>query len=388
MKKYISLIVTCAIFTLFSSERSAFSAEKSVPIIRVCILDDQDNVGVYVKGKYTVTSFGSSKILWSGDTWERKIAVDKTGLIIDDKLADPSGIHINAQDGANIWVNNKGFRGNIDVVKKANQKLMVINHLPVESYLYGVLRHEVSHYWPVEVLKAQAIAARTFALYEARQRKLQPYDLRSDIYSQVYGGRDLEKWTTTKAVDLTKGQVLTYKGDIFPTYYHATCAGYTEDASKLWDMDLATLKGVPCNFCIRSPHYKWSKDIAPDVIASKLKEAGYKVGKVVSIGVLSRNRSRRVEKVEIKDNTGISYVLTGKKFRQMIGPNDIRSTNFYVAHRWGRFIIYGFGWGHGVGLCQWGAYGMAKSGRTAEAILKYYYPGSEITTIDKIANKL
>jgi stage II sporulation protein D len=256
--------------------------------------------------------------------------------------------------------------------------------VPLEEYLYGVMYHEVSPRWPMESLKAQAIAARTFALYQAIQNKDQPFDLRNDIYSQVYGGKTSEKWATNKAIDLTRGQVLTYDKKVFPANFHATCAGSTEDASSLWYIDIPPLDGGKCDFCASSPHYKWSKEISFWALCEKMKDNGYRVGKIISADVLSRNKSGRVEKMEIKDDEGTSVVISGKDFRQMLGPNDIRSTKFNISQKWDNLIFDGLGWGHGVGLCQWGAFGMAAKGKKVDEILRYYYPGSEITTIDKL----
>jgi stage II sporulation protein D len=258
--------------------------------------------------------------------------------------------------------------------------LNLINNVELENYLYGVLYHEVSHRWPIEVLKAQSIAARTFALHQREQSKLAPYDLRNDIYSQMYGGKTSEKWSTTRAVNLTKGKVLVYNGGLLPAYYHATCAGRTEDASNLWNIDLAPLKGVECKYCKDSPHYKWHKEISLWEIENRLKANDYNIGKIASLNILSRNKSGRVDKLEIKGESGASLILTGKDFRQMIGPNDVRSTNFTISLKWEHAIFDGYGWGHGVGLCQWGAYGLGRRGKKAEEILKFYYPGTEIAT--------
>ncbi|MBI4974249.1 MAG: SpoIID/LytB domain-containing protein [Candidatus Omnitrophica bacterium] len=224
-------------------------------------------------------------------------------------------------------------------------------------------------------------------MYQKRQNALQPYDLRSDIYSQVYGGSTSEKWSTTRAVNLTKGKILVYNGDIFPSYYHATCAGHTEDASNLWNIDLPPLKGVECDSCKYSPHYKWVKGIPLWEITNKLKENGYKTGRIASIIILSKNSSGRIEKIEIKDEAGVSLILTAKDFRQMIGPNAVRSTKFDISIKGSQAYLQGYGWGHGAGMCQWGAFGMARKGKKAEEILKIYYPGAEIMTIDKLKGK-
>ena len=336
MNRAAYLVMAIALSIMAVSAARLFADNTAEPIIRVLIMDDKDSV---------VTNKG-----WDGNT----------------------------------YVNGRRFRGSVDITRKDNGKLMVINRLPLDEYLYGVLYNEVSHRWPIEVLKAQAIAARTFALYQIRQNKSQYYDLRNDIYSQVYGGKTSEKWSTTAAVNKTKGQVLVYKGDIFPAYYHATCAGHTEDASNLWNVNLPVLKGVPCNFCSDSPHYKWTKEIPLRVLEEKLRTYGYKSDKVSVVTILSRNRSGRADKIEIRDGTGITVSLTGKDFRQMLGPNDIKSTKFELSIQGNSLVVQGLGWGHGVGMCQWGAYGMARAGKKADEILKYYYPGAEVSTIDKV----
>ena len=105
---------------------------------------------------------------------------------------------------------------------------------------------------------------------------------------------------------------------------------------------------------------------------------------MVSVNIISRNSSGRAEKVEIKDDAAVSVILTAKDFRQILGPNEMRSTKFDCSIRWNKLMLNGSGWGHGVGMCQWGAYGMARKGKKAEEILQYYYPGAEITTIDKL----
>lgn len=359
-------------------------ADGSDTVMRVLIIDDKPSVFLALKGKYKISEINSGRILMEGPYLDAQIAGTKTGLRIGNKESNVYGFKVKVLRDSNIYVDGRRFRGDIDIIRKDNLKLEVINYIGLDDYLYGVLYHEVSHRWPLEVLKAQAIAARTFALYQAKQNKSQPYDLRSDIYSQVYGGRTSEKWSTTHAVDVTRGRVLAYNGDILPAYYHATCAGFTEDAVNLWNVDLPPLKGVSCNFCVYSPHYKWTKNIALWDLARKLKDANYKIDKIASVNILSKNRSGRVDKLEIKDDTGVAIVLTGKDFRQMMGPNELRSTKFDSSIKGNNLVLSGFGWGHGVGMCQWGAFEMAKQGKKAEEILQYYYPGAEITTIDKV----
>lgn len=387
MKRLFYFIIICLSIILLKPADIISQEKPSIPL-RICVIDSKDRINLILKGGYKIYEINSDRVLMEGSRLKAFVRTAKGGLVIGDKEIKVTGVKVRVYKDSNIFIDGRRFRGDIDIVRKDDLKLLVINKVDLEDYLYGVLYHEVSHRWGQEVLKAQAIASRTFAVYQAKQNKLQPYDLGSDIYSQMYGGRTSERWATTRAVDLTKDMVLSFNGDIFPTYYHATCAGHTEDASNLWNVDLPPLKGVECNFCKKSPHYRWTKDIPLWEIENKLEGNGYKVGKIASISVLSKNKSGRIDKLEIKDEAGVSIILTGKDFRQMLGPNNVRSTNFEPSIKWSNLALKGYGWGHGVGMCQWGAYGMARKGKNAEEILKFYYPGAEITTIDKIKDKL
>ncbi|MFH0763534.1 MAG: SpoIID/LytB domain-containing protein [Candidatus Omnitrophota bacterium] len=379
MKKLFCIPVVMAMLALAMTGDALSAGQECEITLRVLILDDRDSVNLALKGKYKIYPINSDAVVMEGPCLAANVTAANAGIRIGKSQLVLPAVKVKVARDSNIYVDSRRFRGDIDIIRKDNGKLMVVNYIGLEDYLYGVLYHEVSHRWPAEVLKAQAIAARTFALYQARQNRLQPYDLRSDIYSQVYGGRTSEKWSTTRAVNLTKGGVLAYNGNIIPAYYHAACAGHTEDASNLWNIDAPYLKGVQCGWCKDSKHYRWRKEISLRELADKLKSGGYKIGKIASVAVLSKNRSDRVDKIEIKDDAGISVVLTGKDFRQLIGPNEVRSTKFDASVKLNSLVLEGMGWGHGAGMCQWGAYGQARKGKKAEEILKFYYPGTEIS---------
>lgn len=358
------------------------------PILRVLVIENKDNVLMVIKGGYRIYSIPSDKLLTGGYILHTVVSASDQGIMFGQRDLKFSKIRIVVPESAYIYIDGRAFRGSVDIVRKDNAKLMVINRVPLEEYLYGVLYNEVSHRWPIESIKAQAVTARTFALYQARQNKLQDYDLTNDIYSQVYSGATSERWATTRAVKLTAGKVLAYNGDIFPAYYHATCGGRTEDASSLWNIDLPCLKSVECSYCKESPHYKWTKIVLLKDLEKKLSGGGYKVGSIKKIEVLSRDNSGRADKVEIKDEADVSCILTAKDFRHMLGPNDVRSTNFEVSINGDKLVLKGIGWGHGVGMCQWGAKGQSDKKKKCEQILELYYPGAQITTIDKISGKL
>ncbi|MDO8535740.1 MAG: SpoIID/LytB domain-containing protein [Candidatus Omnitrophota bacterium] len=387
--KNVLIVILIVLAGLLGIPRESNAVEKkNDPVMRVLVADNRDTISLAAKGTYRVYSVPSEKLLTGGYILHTKVRAGEQGIMFGSRELKFSKIRVTVPDGSLVYIDGRSFRGIVDIVKKDNMKLAVINSVGLEEYLCGVLYNEVSHRWPIEAIKAQGIAARTFALYQARQNKLQDYDLTNDIYSQVYSGATSERWSTTRAVKLTLGKVLTYRGDIFPTYYHATCGGKTEDAANLWNVDIEPLKGSECGLCKESPHYKWTKNIPLVEMEKKLSENGYKIGKIKSVIVMARNKSGRVDKLEIKDDSDVSCVLTGKDFRRMIGPNDVRSTNFEPSINNDKLTLNGIGWGHGVGLCQWGAKGHAGHGKTAEDILKIYYPGAEVTTIEKIAGKL
>lgn len=388
MRRILVLFLILSMSLLAIGAGNQANKKTTNPVLRVLVIDNKDNVLMVIKGSYRIYSISSDRLLTGGYILHTIVSASDQGIMFGQRDLKFSKIRVVVPESAYIYINGRAFRGSVDILRKDNMKLMIINRVPLEEYLYGVLYNEVSHRWPIESIKAQAITARTFALYQARQNKLQDYDLTNDIYSQVYSGATSERWATTRAAKLTAGKALTYKGDIFPTYYHATCGGHTEDASNLWNIDLGCLKGVDCNYCKESPHYRWTKAFMLGDIEKKFNDNGYKSGKIKNVDIVSRNNSGRIDKIEIKDESGVSCILTVKDFRQMIGPNDVRSTNFEPSINGDKLVLKGMGWGHGVGMCQWGAKGQSDKKKKCEEILEFYYPGTEITTIDKIAEKL
>ncbi|MFC1624478.1 SpoIID/LytB domain-containing protein [Candidatus Omnitrophota bacterium] len=324
-----------------------------------------------IKGPYRMVDFKTGKSLREGK--------NLVNFTVSSKDIDPEGIKVLPEERTRVYINGRQFRGLIDISKDKQDNLLIINHIDLEEYLYGVLYHEVSHRWPIEVLKAQAIAARTYALYQKLVSQDEYFDLTSDVYSQVYGGRSSETWRTTRAVNLTRGRVLISSGKIFPSYYHATCGGHTSRASTIWDIDAPVLQGKVCNFCKASPHYEWKKELDMEYIQKRVQEAGYKI-QVVSMEALERDPSGRILEVALNGKNS-NVGLKGNEFRLLVGPDIIKSTNFEIRFK-GKYVIFeGKGWGHGVGMCQWGAYYMARSGWNVDEILEYYYSGAEIASV-------
>ncbi len=356
---------------------SAF-AENTKNVIRVAVLKDAKELVLGIKGNYEIYSLKNEVFLSKGkNLWSAHIKPTDHGFKMDDVNFKIYGIKVISKNGGVIKVNNKEFRGNIDIIRTKDVSLLVVNHVDLEDYIKGVLYNEVSHKWPLEVLKAQAIVSRTFALYQKYYSKNPDYDLTDDIYSQVYGGKNSEKYLTNKAVDLTKGEVLVYNKKLIPAYFHATCGGKTEDASNLWKTNLPPLKGTVCTYCKESPHFNWKTEMNLEEIRNKLSRNYVDMDSIKSIEIKSKNSTGRIDILIIKTDNG-ELLIPAKDFRILMGPNIIRSTNFEVAINNGTAEFSGTGWGHGVGMCQWGAYGLATLGVKAEEILKFYYPKTKI----------
>ncbi len=375
MLKTIVVIFTAAACCLLPAA-CCFSAEKYA---RVAIAQDVERFGLSVNGSYSIIDARDKKILSSGKFLTATASCGKAGIIIDGVEYKTDRLFIQAADPEVVVINGRRYRGNIRLIKKDNLHLLVVNDAELEDYIKGILYHEVSHYWPEEVLKAQAVVCRTYALYQMAENSSHDFDVTNDVYSQVYGGKTSERYRTNKAVEETKGIVLVYNGNVFPAYFHATCAGHTENASLLWDIYLPPLKGVSCAFCKESPHFNWHQVIALSDLKDTLVKAGYKAcGDIKAIEILGRDNSGRARELKIKTSKD-DLALSAKDFRNSLGPNVIRSTNFQVNIAGSDAVFEGLGWGHGVGMCQWGAYFMAKEGRSYKDILQYYYPGSELS---------
>lgn len=383
-KIYPSLII---LILLLTASSHAASSRPTRPIsypVRVAVLMNAPDLTLKIKGGYQIFALPLLEPLKEGVNVNSVVMKpSNSGIIMDSKPFNIYGVKIRTDEATDIVINKRKFRGEMDVIRTEDIKLLAINHLDIEDYIGGVLYHEVSHWWPIEVLKAQAIASRTFAIYKSLEARDQEYDLRSDVYSQVYGGKTSEKFRTNRAVEDTAGRILAYKDQILPAYFHATCGGHTEDAFLLWKTDLAPLKGRPCNYCDKSPHHIWESDMTLASLENKLNDSGYKIRGIKAIKTSSNDPSGRIKEVHIIDQLGIEKIPSNK-FRLAVSPNLIKSTRFTVKIRGDKAFFKGRGWGHGVGMCQWGAYFMAKRGLKAEDILRFYYPGSRIVDLGDV----
>lgn len=302
-------------------------------------------------------------------------------VLLDRQFLNTSRIRLVPHPGEYIKVRGMRYRGQMDIAcHKQNNGLQVVNYIPLEDYIQGVVPNEVPASWPMEALKAQAIAARTFALYKMSGRQGQAYDLDASTNSQVYRGLDSEKEETNLAVKHTLGLTAIYQGKFIAAFYHSNCGGRTDNIRNVWGSRIKYLTGGSCGFCDNNPHSRWTFGITKAKIGAQLRRHNIPVQAVENIEIQGRDSSSRILKIRI-DHTGGSESLKASIFRMIIGADRIRSTNFYIRDHGQRLEFKGQGWGHGVGLCQEGARGMARAGYSYDAILKHYYHGIEIRKI-------
>ena len=347
--------------------------------LRVAVLENEPSVTLNVKGSYRLQRLYTQEVIREGERLDETFYPSGSGVVIGKEETGLVGVRLFPLQAEAVRVNGRRFRGIIDVVRQTEAALLVVNHLDLEEYLYGVLQHEVPHEWPRQMLEVQAILARTYALYKKMENVDKEYDLSSTVLSQMYGGREDEKRRARAAVNQTLGKVLVYQGTLFPTFYHSTCGGHTEDAVavKFLKAEFSPLTGRECPYCTASPYYRWQRGFLYSDLALRLKRAGYEISDLKEIKTGPEDPSGRVTTLDLVFRQG-NLTVPAIDFRLAVGPSELRSTRFRLENGWERVTFVGGGWGHGVGLCQWGAYEMAKRGFSVEQILLFYYPGSEI----------
>lgn len=287
----------------------------------------------------------------------------------------PALIRLQPRAGT-LQLNGRPYRGILEVRRTPQGRLTVINALDLEEYLYGVVRSEMDPRWPSEVLKAQAIAARSLGLYWAGRYAAEGYDVRATTENQVYGGVAAEDPRSTAAVDATRGVVMTFGGRPVFAAYHTDSGGATENSEFVWGSVTPYLRGVDDPYA-RDPAnqtHEWALRLSLADLDGRLQRAGRPVAGLQRLEVAATSPTGRVVSLRAVGGAGIVEVR-GTEFRNAVGPNVLRSTLFTIRSAGDGVEFAGRGFGHGVGMSQWGARGLALAGRDGAAILRYYYTG-------------
>jgi stage II sporulation protein D len=279
---------------------------------------------------------------------------------------------VQPQNGGYVWIGDRWYRGAVEVIPNQN-KLLAVNHVDLEQYLYSVIGAEMGGQFPPEALKSQAVAARSYAIYKSQSTKNRSFDLDNTQSSQVYKGLASETNTTQAAVQATKGQVMTYGGKIILAVFHAASGGHTENVEDIWSSSLPYLRGVP-DYDKGTPGYAWTKTFSAIELSKSLGVNNIKqivpdratpFGSVLSLKAIGDRGEQ---------------TLTGAKVRSLL---KLRSLRFTVTPTSEGFVFNGLGYGHALGLSQWGAYNLAQQGMKYSAILAHYYRGASLAEISE-----
>jgi stage II sporulation protein D len=265
-------------------------------------------------------------------------------------------------------------------VSRQPQGLLLVNELPMEEYVGGTVRGEASDRWPAEALRALAVVARTYAVYQQGRGAGKAFHMVAGNQDQNFAGWVVEGSPAREAARATAGQVLTWEGRVFATFYHSDSGGFTEAARHVFSGEVPPILGVRDEFSMESPNYTWTMTISLAAIGERLRRGGLDVGQVSGVTILERSPSFRVARLAVEHSRGTS-TLRGADFRRLIGYDALKSTLFVPTPQNGAVRFEGRGWGHGVGLSQFGAKGMADRGYTYPQILEHYYPGTALATL-------
>lgn len=298
-----------------------------------------------------------------------------------------------------VKINNAGYRGGVQVKLNENKKMTVINQVYLEEYLYGVVPKEMSASWNQEALKAQAIAARTYSIRNLNKYANQGFDLCATQNCQVYGGIGVEDNRSSMAVDQTRGLVMYYMGEPIQAVYHSSSGGMVDYSQNVWYDSIPYLQGMYDMFSVESKD-SWNFKISGTEIENKLKQSNKNIGELIGITIDSVSEGCRVKKISFIGTQGtVSYEK--ESIRKFFGYSTLKS-NLFVVNNAGvdigpqvglnttylipvqatitgnEFEFRGKGYGHGLGMSQYGAKKMGELGYNFVEILKFYYNGVEV----------
>jgi stage II sporulation protein D len=367
----------------------------TVPPIRVLLgKPARERCRVRIDGPYTVTAVGDFRVLAQGERLEEvEIVATPRGLKIAAQEFPAWRLEVQVHKDGALWVDGVRYRGDLRLFGGPDGRLSAINVAPLEAYLASVLPSEMPADFGLAAQQAQVIVARTYALFHMKTvGRAGNYDVYDSTRSQRYrgmqytdsNGRDLavETERSRRIVAQTRGMALTYRGRLFCSYFSAVCGGHTMAGAEVFGQAAPPLVGVPCEHCAEAPNYRWSVSLPLDEINRKLAEAdlGAPVGKLVAIEVEDPGGGL-MPRVRLKGTIG-EQTVSAAYFRSHIAGSQLPSERFDARVEGENVQFAGRGWGHGVGLCQWGSKRLAAEGKSCVEILAYYYPGAELLRVE------
>jgi len=372
---YIFLILSLIIAVIVLNPILSYAGDE--PFVRL-LIDENSHKAVF-RGEKLIIKMESE------DGW-RTVISGARAVAFDDKGGSLNllGTEIRAKrfsiHGGAYLVSYRGQkrRGSLIISAEASG-ISVVDHILLETYLVGLVNGEISSRWPLEAVKAQVIAARTYALYKM-EKKNDLFDLRGDVSDQVYAGIGAEDSRSLLAVNATRGLALFFGETLIPSFYHSHCGGHTSDAGKVWGIAHPVLQGVKCGECLDSPYSEWELSLSMAEVTGVISHLFPRTGRPTSLGVHRRTDDGRVTALFADAATG-KVLLDANDFRKTVGYSRLPSTRFNMSARDGMVVFKGSGYGHGIGMCQWGARGMALGGASDKDILFKYYPGARLQRV-------
>jgi stage II sporulation protein D len=307
---------------------------------------------------------------------------------------------VRSTQGGTLTVRGQPYRGELRVQQAPGGGLTVVNRLDMETYLQGVVPREIGRFDLdiYEAIKAQAVAARTYAYTYLGRRAQQGFDVYATTEDQVYGGAGAENETVNRAVRETSGEILAYNGRPITAYYHSTCAGHTAAIDEVWNNApvpyLVAVRDVDAGgqaYDRVSSRFTWTERWTHEQLVGILNRTladslrGRRIGRIEDMRVQQRTPSGRIRTMRLQTDAG-AFTLGKDRIRWILTPNRggiLNSSKFDVelvrsGGRVTEIVASGGGWGHGIGMCQVGAMGRARVGQDYRTILRTYYPGTQI----------
>jgi stage II sporulation protein D len=360
------------------------------PEIRVRLGDARDSVQFTVADAWEAVAADGGAWADRGSNTTAVVKAGPSGIDFRGQATGRTAVRVRPRGAFTIEVEGqrRAYRGDL-IVRQERGRLVLVNELDLETYVMGVIVNEIGDGAAPAAYGAQGVVARTYGWSRARANPDAAWHVTDDQMSQVYRGLTLPKDAVVTVTDLekrtleTRGVVLTWRGETFPTYYASTCGGHTTDAatSHLDPAGAETpLMGVPCSYCSSSKYYRWTEIVPIQRLVDGLKSRGV-VAPIKRLEWTKVGRGGWVAEVTVTYGPrDAKKVVPGPAFRLAAGVRSMHLESV-EAREDGSLAIAGSGWGHGVGMCQVGAQEMGRRGFAADQILRYYYPGAEFTRL-------
>ena len=401
---YLLLLSTCLFWPVGCSQDNSahVAAPQGTPTLRVLLLENQQEVMLSASAAPVIhigSDINGQELRFPAGT-PIAVSLSPTGWQIGSAHLGLGPMLMEPGADGSVKIGAHAYHGRYRFIPVAPDKFEVVNEIDVESYLRGVLRSELFPNWHDEAYKAQAIVARTYALYEARTDGVnRPFDVYADQRSQVYGGLSAETPRSREATEATAGIVVAYGATghelIFKSYFSSCCGGITQSASDAFgDADLPPLTDQNRGpVCTESPKFNWGPIAIPKVeITRRLRAWGAwkkqplkDIGTIARIDLQTSSRYGRPIRFIITDARGYRYSMRAEDMREAIntdaGPNGVKIFSSFckpVDHGADILFTEGHGYGHGVGMCQWCAEHQAAAGWNDEAIVLTAFPGAKL----------